>query len=104
VTLTLGNTDVRYRGYLNQVQASIDRSWRWREALLAAGTAGQVLVRFSLGPDGQVEDVGVVESSGSPVLDREAADAVKRAPIPEFPRHWRLQRLNLFAQFAYRME
>jgi len=104
VTLTLGDTDVRYRGYLQQVQASIDRSWRWREALLAAGGGGQVLVRFSLGPGGEVEDVGIAESSGSPVLDREAADAIRRAPIPAFPSHWTLQRLNLFAQFGYRLE
>jgi len=104
VTLTLGDTDARYRGYLEEVQGSIDRSWRWREALLAAGGGGQVLVRFSLSPGGQVEDVGVVESSGNPVLDREAADAVRRAPLPEFPHHWTLQRLNLFAQFGYRLE
>jgi len=104
VTLALGETDVRYRGYLEQVQTAIDRSWRWREALLAAGVGGQVLVRFSLSPAGQVDEVGVVESSGSPVLDREATDAVRRAPVPEFPTHWTLQRLNLFAQFAYRVE
>lgn len=103
-TLILGDVDVRYRGYLDAVQSAIDRSWRWKEALLAAGGGGRVLVRFTLGPDGSVEEVGVAESSGSPLLDREAAEAVRRAPLPPFPSHWTLERLTLFAQFAYRLE
>ncbi|MEW6490741.1 MAG: TonB family protein [Thermodesulfobacteriota bacterium] len=102
-TLALGEADVRYRGYLEQVQASIDRTWRWKEALLAAGGGGRVLLRFTLG-QGAAEEVQVAESSGSPILDREAVEAVRRAPLPPFPRHWTIERLHLFAEFAYRLE
>lgn len=102
-TLALGESDVRYRGYLEQVQAAIDRTWRWKEALLAAGGPGRVLLRFTLGR-GEVEEVQVAESSGSPILDREAVEAVRRAPLPSFPRHWTIERLHLFAEFAYRLE
>lgn len=103
-TLTLEDADVRYKGYLGQVQASIDRTWRWREAMLAARAGGQVLVRFSLASEGTVDDVLVVESSGSPLLDREATEAVRRALAPPFPRNWTIERLHLFAQFVYRLE
>jgi len=103
-TLTLGDPDVRYKGYLASVRGAIDRSWRWKEAIMAAGRGGRVLVRFTLEAKGHVADVEVSETSGSPILDREAMQTVARAPFPPFPSHWTVERLNLFAQFNYRLE
>ncbi|MDW7711521.1 MAG: TonB family protein [Deferrisomatales bacterium] len=103
-TLSLQDPDARYKGYLGHVEASIDRTWRWKEAILAAQGGGRVLLRFSLAPGGAVEDVQVVESSGSPLLDWEAAEAVRRALVPPFPGHWTIERLHLFAQFVYRLD
>jgi TonB family protein len=104
VTVALGERDVRYRSYLDRVQERIDGSWKWREALLAAGRSGSVLVRFTLAPGGKVEDVGVEKSSGSPILDGEAVETVRRSPLPGFPSHWTIARLHLYAQFDYRLE
>ncbi len=103
-TLTLGDPDVRYKGYLASVRVAIDRSWLWKEAIMAAGRGGRVLVRFTLEAEGRVADVEVSETSGSPILDREAMQTVVRAPFPPFPSHWTIERLNLFAQFNYRLE
>ncbi len=103
-TLWLGDVDERYKGYLDRVRAAIDLSWRWREAMLAAGREGSVVVSFTLEPSGRLESVEVSESSGDPILDGEAVEAVRRAVLPPFPAHWRIRRLHLFAQFDYRME
>ncbi len=103
-TLWLGDVDERYKGYLDRVRAAIDLSWRWREAMLAAGREGSVVVSFTLEPSGRLESVEVSESSGDPILDDEAVEAVRRAVLPPFPDHWRIRRLHLFAQFDYRME
>ncbi len=104
-TLALEATDERYRGYLDRVRSAVDGSWRgWREALLAAGRGGRVVVRVSLRPGGQVDEVQVIESSGSPILDQEAVASVRRSPLPPFPAHWTLERLHLVAQFDYRLE
>lgn len=103
-TVWLGEPDARYRGYLDQVQGAIDVSWRWKEALLAAGAGGSVVVRFTLTPSGRVEDVEVTRGSGSPILDREAIEAIRRAPLPTFPKHWTIRRLHLVAEFDYRFE
>jgi TonB family protein len=105
-TLTLGTTDIRYRGYLDGIETAIDLSWsqRWKEALLAAGRAGSVVVRFTLTPGGNIESVEVVKGSGSSILDDEASNAVRRAPLPPFPAHWTIDRLHLLAQFDYRFE
>ncbi len=103
-TLWLGDVDERYKGYLDRVRAAIDLSWRWREAMLAAGREGSVVVSFTLDPAGRLESAEVSESSGDPILDDEAVNAVRRAALPPFPDHWRIRRLHLFAQFDYRME
>ncbi|GAB4258748.1 MAG: hypothetical protein Kow0092_06550 [Deferrisomatales bacterium] len=103
-TLALGEADARYRGYLSLVQDAVDTSWRWKEALLAAGRGGSVLVRFSLTPTGQVAEVRIQEPSGNEILDKEAAQAILRSAMPPFPDHWTIERLNLFAQFDYKLE
>lgn len=102
VTLSINEQDERYRGFLYQVRAAIDHEWRWREAILAAGRPGNVVVRMTLNPTGNGARVQIIESSGSPILDQEATVSVQRAPFPAFPRHWSIQRLHLVAQFEYR--
>ncbi len=103
-SVALGERDVRYRSYLDRVQESIDGSWRWREALLAAGRSGSVVLRFTLTSRGATEDVEVDRTSGNPILDAEAMKAVRRSPLPAFPVHWTIIRLHLLAQFDYRLE
>lgn len=105
-TITLGETDERYQGYLEKIRGAINDSWDngWREALLAAGRNGKVVVLMNIAPEGHIINIIVTESSGSDILDEAAAAAVKKAPIPPFPEHWTLQRLNLFAQFEYNFE
>jgi TonB family protein len=60
----------------------------WREAVIAAGRPGVVVVRFTLTAEGIVEDVVFEKRSGSPILDAEAENAVRRARLPFFPSHW----------------
>ncbi|NOR49654.1 MAG: TonB family protein [Desulfuromonadales bacterium] len=50
------------------------------------GWQGQVKIRFVVDPSGQVKDLEVLETSGYPLLDRQALNAVKRAaPFPPPP-------------------
>jgi len=100
VTIDIRDRDLRYRGFLEAVRSAIDRSWNWREALLAAERPGSVTLRISLTPSGHA-DATIAESSGSRILDNEALATVRRAQMPYFPNHWTISRLNLFAQFDY---
>ena len=102
-TLSLGNADLRYRGYLDTVHASIDRSEKWKEAVLMGGGGGVVVVRMTITSLGQLEAVEVTRSSGSHLLDGAAVDAVQRARIPPFPSHWTIEKLHLHAQFNYQL-
>ncbi|MFT3763753.1 MAG: energy transducer TonB [Pseudoxanthomonas sp.] len=58
---------------------------RYPPEALRAGTAGEVLVEFTVNPDGSVDNARVVRSTPARVFDREAVNAVRRwkfAPIP----------------------
>jgi protein TonB len=50
------------------------------------GWTGRVVVSFTVREDGSAEDISVAESSGFPILDQNALDAVKAScPLPRPP-------------------
>jgi len=49
------------------------------------GEQGTVLLRFTVTRDGRVLTVSLVQSSGSPVLDRAALRLLRDARLPPFP-------------------
>ena len=102
-TLSLGTEDLRYRGYMGTVRAAINRSEKWREAVLMGGGGGVVLVRMTITSLGQLVSAEVTRSSGNHLLDSAALDAVQRAQLPPFPAHWRIEKINLHAQFNYQL-
>ena len=52
---------------------------------------------------GQVRQVSITRSSGRALLDGAALEAVRNAPIPPFPPHWKIELLHLDAQFSYKI-
>lgn len=64
------------------------------------GWEGKVTVAFTVCPDGSVEDISVVGSSGFAALDRSAVDAIKRSrPLPRPP-----LKTALIMPVVYRLE
>jgi TonB family protein len=51
------------------------------------GIRGTVRLRFAVAPDGSLEFLSVLQSSGSQRLDQVAVDAVRRAALPAPPGH-----------------
>src|SRR5690606_7635529 len=51
---------------------------RYPPDALRAGTAGDVLVEFTVGTSGEVTDVRVLRANPARVFDREATNAVRR--------------------------
>ena len=59
---------------------------------------------FSLAGNGNVVQVAVNKKSGYKVLDQEAVRAItSAAPFPPFPEHITAKRLNIIANFDYRL-
>lgn len=101
-TVNLEETDSRYEGFLGEVRKAVNRQWNSRDAMLAAQRSGLVTLSFTLiKSGGKPKIVKILKSSHSNALDDEAERAVKASLFPSFPKHWRLERLNLVAQFEY---
>lgn len=83
-TREAGNAAVT--NYPGMVYAKLLRSLRYPSEARRKRIRGEVHVRFTVSRSGDVSSVQVSRSSGSPVLDNAALDAVRRAaPLPSIP-------------------
>ncbi len=76
--------------------------WNYPEGARLREEQGRCLLRIVVSREGAIEDVQLLESSGSRELDDEAARAVRKGqpygPLPQaYPHH----RLNIMAYFNY---
>ncbi|MBI2339509.1 MAG: energy transducer TonB [Deltaproteobacteria bacterium] len=70
---------------LDLIRQRIIRAKSYPLAARRRGIEGTVKLRFRIGPDGSLQNVAVVASSGSEILDEEAVATVKRAtPYPYY--------------------
>ncbi|AHK45185.1 MULTISPECIES: cell envelope integrity protein TolA [Ensifer] len=80
----VGNADMS--NYNGKVRAKINRRYKLPSEARRQGLSGTTTVSFTVLADGGVSRVSVAGSSGSPVLDTAALDAVRRAaPFPAIP-------------------
>ena len=77
----INNND--FSGYMEVLKGQIQKSWYPPECLEHDGHA---LVKFSITRNGDVYSVQILESSGDPVYDESALEAIKKAsPFAHFP-------------------
>ncbi len=68
---------------LKQIIRKIEAAKRYPRVARKMGIEGKAVVRFKLKPQGQVETVEIVESSGSEILDQASLQTVRdAAPLP----------------------
>ena len=66
-----------------EIMRRIEKAKRYPRMARKMGTEGQATVRFRIKPDGKVEGVELMESSGSEILDQASLETVQRAsPLP----------------------
>lgn len=72
-----------FSGYMTTLQGKIQKNWNPPECLERDGHA---LVKFSIARNGAVYSSQIVESSGDPVFDESAMEAIRKAsPFANFP-------------------
>ncbi|MBC7283969.1 TonB family protein [Hoeflea sp.] len=72
--------------YPGKIASKLRRALRYPREAKRQGIRGDVVVTFVVAGNGGVSSVRISRSSGAPVLDRAAADAVRRAaPFPPIP-------------------
>jgi TonB family protein len=103
-TISLDTKEPKYVSYASVLKGRIASQWGYpiqaREQLLE----GQTQILFSLNRDGSIIRVVKIATTGYDILDDEAIRAIKEAaPFPSFPSHITVKRLNIRANFDYRI-
>ena len=101
-TIHLDSRDPVFVPYLARLKQRIQNEWVYPEAAWSRGVSGELLLVFTLNKNGSMTNVHLVQSSGFPILDREALRAVKQAaPYDPFPPQWGEEPKNIAASFRY---
>ncbi len=100
--ISLNTRDPVYVTYFNKIKLSIESQWEYPEVALRYGLQGKLLLEFTIAGNGQLEQLRLVRSSGSQVLDEEAMRAIKAAaPFPPIPSWIKPNPLSLSASMEY---
>jgi TonB family protein len=103
-TISLDTEDTRYVSYARVIKEHIARKWKYPPEAKAGLVEGKLRILFSLNRTGEMIRIRVLSPSGSSVLDQEAVRAVRAAsPYPSFPEQVKVPRLNIEADFEYRL-
>ncbi len=101
-TVSIGTQSIKYASYLEHVKNNIQNVWVYPEDAIQTGQQGRLLVLFSIGKNGDLVRLKLIRSSGYPLLDQAALQAVRDAsPFPPLPKRFNLDVLNIYATFEY---
>ncbi|MEJ2321177.1 MAG: cell envelope integrity protein TolA, partial [Gammaproteobacteria bacterium] len=92
--MSSGSGGKEYNKYIGMIRSKITRNWRRPQE----SPDLQVTLRVKLFPGGGVADVRIARSSGDPLFDRSASDAVAAAdplPVPKGKAFDEFRTLNL---------
>ena len=103
-TISLDTTDERYISYAKLIKERIMTEWRYPEEAKNYLVEGSLSVLFSLIREGQLTQIEITRPSGYDILDQEAIRAIRwSSPFPAFPGNITVSRLNIKANFDYRL-
>jgi len=103
-TISLDTKDERYIQYAGVIKMKIADNWDYPAEAKLYLMEGRVMVIFSLAKDGRMIQLKIEKGSGYDILDKEVLRAIKTSvPFPPFPETIKLNRLNIRANFEYRL-
>lgn len=104
--IPLDSADPRYSDYLDQVRRRIKDKWGY-PCVKNDGTreceykTAQLIIEFGIAKNGKVPFITVVRSSGYPIYDDYAVNAVKLADFPPIPDTFSKTGVPILATFSY---
>lgn len=100
--VSLNTRDPIYVTYFNKIKQSIESHWEYPEMALRYGLQGKLSLEFTIGGNGQLEQLRLIRTSGSQLLDQEAMRAIKAAsPFPPIPPWIKPNPLSISASMEY---
>jgi len=103
-TISLDTKDKRYVSYAKVVKERLSLFWEYPREARENLIEGKVLVLFTLDRQGHLKDIKILSPSSFEILDTETLRTIRTAaPFPHFPGSVTVKRLNIKANFAYRL-
>lgn len=105
--IPLDSADPKYSDYLDQIRRRIKEKWGYpcvknEDTRECEYKTAQLVIEFGILKNGQVPFVNVVKSSGYPIYDDYAVNAVKLAsPFPAIPDTFSKKGVPIHATFSY---
>ncbi|MFH2012564.1 MAG: energy transducer TonB [Pseudomonadota bacterium] len=104
-TITLDTRDPKYFPYSAKIKRKIELVWEYPSEAREEEIKGKLTLKFSILRNGELEGLQLIQSSGFPVLDNGAFNAVKlAAPYYPIPQTMEINKLNVIATFEYRLD
>ncbi|WP_237754309.1 energy transducer TonB [Geobacter sp. OR-1] len=101
-TKFLNTDDILFGSFLRRFETAVYGVWRYPSEAVKLGIEGVTPVRITFNRKGEIEQVEILESSGSRILD----DEVRRTlgligPVGSLPKGYDKERFHLIAFFHY---
>ncbi|MBW2284269.1 MAG: energy transducer TonB [Deltaproteobacteria bacterium] len=103
-TISLDTSDKRYSSYAKVIKSHLARYWEYPVAAKENLIEGQVLALFTLNRRGELTAIRILAPSRADILNTETTRTILAAePFPPFPESVAVAKLNIKANFAYRL-
>lgn len=100
----LNAPEIQYISYFAGIKRKIELIWQYPQEAAAAGIQGELVVDFTIGRNGNLESVELLEGSGHKILDDEAIGSIRlAAPYHPIPERYGIPNLKIRAHFVYEM-
>lgn len=98
----LNTEDIQFGSFLRRFETAVYGAWRYPPEAARLGVEGITPVRITFNRKGEIENIQILESSGSRILDEEVIRALHAlGPIGSFPRNYTKDQFHLIAFFQY---
>ncbi|SNR75651.1 energy transducer TonB [Desulfurobacterium atlanticum] len=89
--------------YIKEVINSLDKNKQYPELAKEMGIQGTVKLVLTIDRNGNVEKIEVAESSGFPILDKNAVKTVKKSKFPPFPPEVKKEKMKINIYITYKI-
>jgi len=103
-TKFLNTDDIYFGSFLHRFENAVYGVWRYPSEAAQLGMEGVAPVKITFNRKGEIENIRLLESSGSRILDDEVFRTLHMiGPIGSFPRGYDKEKFSLIAFFQYRI-
>ena len=100
----LNTDDIQFGSFLRRFENAVYGVWRYPPEAARLGVEGVVPVRITFSRTGAIEQVELLETSHSRILDDEVIRTIHAlGPIGGFPRNYNKEQFHLIAFFQYNL-